>query len=91
MAYASTNPPVVHSQPFGNSLPKFWTYKSSDPITTVVGAGYFSDGRTLGMKKWDQVWVIDSNTTAAGFCWVSAVSTGSTTPTATVTSTLTST
>jgi hypothetical protein len=72
MAYATTNPPVKVSQgpltttnanePGGtNTIPQIWVYSSADPIATVQGAGYFSNGLTLGMKVSDIVFVIDNN------------------------------
>ena len=72
MAYATTNPPVKVSQgplagfganePGGtNTIPAMWVYSSADPIATVQGAGYFTNGLTLGMRVGDIVFVIDNN------------------------------
>lgn len=72
MAYSVNNPPVpVSSGPLagyganepgaGQTIPKIWVYSSADPIATVQGAGYFTNGLTLGMRVNDIVFVIDNN------------------------------
>lgn len=71
-AYSTANPPVPVSlgplsgyganEPGGaNTIPKLWVYSSADPIATVQGAGYFSNGLTLGMRVGDIIFVIDNN------------------------------
>lgn len=52
-----------------------WTYKSSDPITTVIGSSYFSNGFAIGMRVSDTVMVLDTVTPALSFAFVSAVTT----------------
>jgi hypothetical protein len=55
-----------------------WGYRSSDPMATVVGSSYFSNGMQIGMRLNDAVWVIDTGSTAAptcGFAAVTAIST----------------
>lgn len=42
----------------GNSI---WMYKSQDPIATVQGANYITDGIQRGMEVNDLVYVIDLN------------------------------
>jgi len=37
-----------------------WGYMSSDPVATVAGAGYFTDGGNLGMKLGDMVRMLDT-------------------------------
>jgi hypothetical protein len=72
MAYSTSNPPVPVSwgplagfnanEPGGtNTTPKLWVYSSADPIATVQGAAYFSNGLTLGMRVGDIVFVVDNN------------------------------
>lgn len=71
MAYSVNNPPVPASlgplsgyganEPgAGQTIPKLWVYSSPDPIATVQGAAYFSNGLTLGMRANDIVFVIDN-------------------------------
>ena len=72
MAYSTANPPcrttagpiagLNANEPGGtNTIPAIWVYSSADPIATVQGAGYFSNGLTLGMRVSDIVFVIDNN------------------------------
>lgn len=72
MAYAIANPPVKKNY---GGLTSFgateaganygghndWVYASADPIATVQGANYFSDGIQRGMQVNDLVYVIDTN------------------------------
>lgn len=41
-----------------------WFYSSTDPVATVLGTDYFSDGKNLGMKPGDVV--IGVSFTSAG-------------------------
>ena len=59
MAYATANPPRLILQGAGASTGSVWHYTDGDPIATVVGADYFSDGTALGMKVNDTVIVTD--------------------------------
>lgn len=44
---------------------KLWGFVSTDPLATIVGSSYFSDGYTRGMRKWDTVLAIDVVSTLA--------------------------
>jgi hypothetical protein len=68
MGYSVNNPPTPilaaltsgpNSTTGGNK--KIWLYASADPIATVQGAAYFSNGIQLGMTVGDLVFVIDTN------------------------------
>ena len=69
MAYSPNNPPVQigsgaltgFNSTEAPSAPKQWTYASADPIATVQGAAYFSNGIQLGMQVNDIVHVVDTN------------------------------
>jgi hypothetical protein len=69
MAYDIKNPPVQigsgaltgFNSTEAPSAPKMWAYASADPIATVQGAAYFSNGIQLGMQVNDIVHVIDTN------------------------------
>jgi hypothetical protein len=81
MAYVTTNPPSPipmgaltsgpNSTTGGNR--KLWMYASADPIATVQGAQYFSNGIQLGMSIGDLVFVVDTNLLRAYMCIVVAV------------------
>lgn len=84
MAYSTANPPVPVSigplagfnanEPGGTyTTPKLWVYSSADPIATVQGAAYFSNGLTLGMRLGDIVFVIDNNLSKMYPSFVTAV------------------
>jgi hypothetical protein len=64
MAYSTSNPPVLLVNSGGES-PQHWAYKSSDALTTVDNANYFTNGEALGMKLYDLVTVITTSGTAA--------------------------
>ncbi len=54
MAYATSNPPaLLQDRIMGGGA--VWSYISADARATVVGSGYFSNGRSLGMKLGDVV------------------------------------
>jgi hypothetical protein len=61
MAYATTNPPIQLKGGFNENAPSLYTYQSTDAAATVVGAGYFTNGRDLGMKLGDVVIVQDTD------------------------------
>lgn len=82
MAYATTNPPVAISMgPLAEfnttEAPvvggKLWKYASADVIGTVTGAGYFSNGQSLGMQLYDAVLIIDTTTPHVYLGVVSAI------------------
>lgn len=76
MAYATTNPPVKFtSGPLDDQLNlTIWSYKSTDAIATVLGAGYFSNGGQLGMTVGDIVFILDTTNTRTSMAMVAAVS-----------------
>jgi len=58
MAYVADNLSLADTQ-VGGYQPRRWRYTTaSDSDATIVGAGYFSDGVTKGMKVGDLVDVI---------------------------------
>lgn len=79
MAYVTSNPPACTTQTLTGA--SIWTYKSADPIATVDGAGYFSNGGDLGMKVGDIVFIVDTANSLSTISQVSTVS--STSPGAT--------
>jgi hypothetical protein len=77
--YETANPPTIISGPLarfntpeegGNTTPSVWLYASADPIATVQGAGYISDGIQRGLQVGDIVFVIDTNLIRAYLCIV---------------------
>jgi hypothetical protein len=50
-----------------------WLYASEDPIATVQGAGYISNGIQLGLGIGDIVFVVDQNLVRAYMCLVVAL------------------
>jgi hypothetical protein len=58
MAYVADNLILLDTQ-IGGYSPRRWGYTTAaDADATIVGAGYFSDGVTKGMKVGDLVGVI---------------------------------
>lgn len=58
MAYVADNLAMV-IQPVGGIVPRVFVYQTaSDADATIVGAGYFSDGVTKGMRVGDIVDVV---------------------------------
>lgn len=51
-----------------------FVYRSADPIATVIGAGYFSDGADKGMQLNDYVIVIDDNVPTLDIMLVTTIS-----------------
>ncbi len=73
MAYATTNPPALLQDRIGGGG-AVWSYKSTDAVTAVLAADYFTDGEALGLKAGDQVNVIVDASPALMYpCYVSAV------------------
>lgn len=58
MAYSSTNPPVLVSQPFGSRAGGLWTYLSSHDVASVAASSFFSNGYSLGMQSGDFIGVV---------------------------------
>ena len=61
MAYVTSNPPVLVTQPLNGGAGKVWVYRSDDGAATVDGANYFTNGGSLGMSVGDLVYVIDTD------------------------------
>lgn len=83
MAYATTNPPaLLQDRVMGGGA--VWSYISPDARATVVGAGYFTNGKSLGMKLGDVVNCVVDSTGVLTVASVTAVnaSTGAVTITA---------
>lgn len=59
MAYVSNSLNLVYA-PFGGQYPRVFTYydAAAESDATIVGAGWFSDGVTKGMRKGDIVDVV---------------------------------
>lgn len=72
MSYSTSIPPMKVTAGVGGA-PNLWIYKSTDDDGTVNGAGYFTNGASLGMKLNDIVLVIDTTTPLVSLCSVSAV------------------
>ncbi len=61
MAYdPSISQPVLIAQGIGGGK-AVWQYQSTDNTAAVVAGGYFTNGRTLGMKVGDAVLVIETD------------------------------
>lgn len=78
MAYAGTtstapNVPYVVAQAI-NGAHKSWRYESTHTQAGSVGAGFFTDGKALGMKVGDDMLVVGSTTYAVSHHAVNAVS-----------------
>lgn len=59
MAYVADNLAMVVNPVGGGVIPRFFVYQTaSDADATIVGAGYFSDGVTKGMRVGDIVDVV---------------------------------
>lgn len=63
MAYASDNVALVF-QPVGGLPPRVFTYfnEAADSDATLVGASFFSDGVTKGMRVGDLVYAVNTGT-----------------------------
>lgn len=72
MSYAATNPPQVLVPSIGNR-PAIWSYSSTDDDASTNAAGYYSNGKKLGMKLGDWVYVWDSTTPKGSVHYVSSV------------------
>jgi hypothetical protein len=69
MAYTTANPPKLLKAAIAGG-PALWSYRSADAKATVVGAGYISNARELGMAAGDFVLVHDSNVPTVSFMGV---------------------
>ena len=80
MAYSTSSPPSKISATMdGNSV---WFYKSADDDATTNGAGYYTNGDHLGMRKGDLVIVYDTATPLVSLCYVNSVTAGGSATTA---------
>lgn len=61
MAYVTSNPPRLVSQPIAGL--RVWQYTSADDAATVDASGYFTNGYALGMRAGDLVLVLDNDST----------------------------
>lgn len=59
MAYSTSNPPKLISQPLAGGAGKVWLYRSTDDAATVDSANYFTNGGSLGLSVGDIMYVID--------------------------------
>ena len=64
MAYVADNLVLAINTVGGGTYPRVFTYYNSaaDSDATIVGAGFFSDGVTKGMRKGDLVDCVDVGT-----------------------------
>lgn len=75
MAYSTTNPPaLLQDRLMGGGA--VWSYISADARADVVAAGYFSNGRSLGMKLGDVVNCVVDSTGVLTVASVTAVNAG---------------
>lgn len=61
MAYVTSNPPMLISQPLGGGAGKVWLYRSTDTAADVDAANYFTNGGSLGLSVGDIMYVIDTD------------------------------
>jgi hypothetical protein len=72
MAYSTTNPPRLMIPAMGGPLAAnstsvaaggaFWHYNTSDGSTLMEGAGYFTNGKDLGMRNGDVLFAVSRST-----------------------------
>jgi len=76
MAYSTSNPPRLVSQPIAGL--RMWQYTSTDAVATVRVSGYFTDGWELGMRAGDLVVVLDNDASpiTGALCWVTSAVSG---------------
>lgn len=61
MAYSTSNPPALLSQPIGGGGFQVWQYQSTDDAATVDTANYFTNGGALGLRVGGVVYVTDTD------------------------------
>jgi hypothetical protein len=60
MAYVADNLALLFN-PIGGALKRIWLYQTaSDADATIVGAGYFANGYTAGLRAGDVVFAVAS-------------------------------
>jgi hypothetical protein len=76
MAYSTSNPPRLVSQPIAGL--RMWQYTSADAVTLVRVSGYFTNGWELGMRAGDLVSVLDNDASpiTGSLCWVTSAVAG---------------
>lgn len=72
MAYSTATPPVTAVARIGgiaanstsvyNRAPALWLYNTSDGTTVLQNAGYFSNGKALGMRYGDMLLALSAST-----------------------------
>lgn len=75
MAYSTSLPPALLVARVGGVAPALWSYSSVDPVATVRGATYITNGLDLGMKAGDIVFSYENDQTAPALASVSVVGT----------------
>lgn len=75
MAYTADNVGMEFNSP-GGGLPRIFVYKNATPDSdaTIVTAGYFSNGVTLGMRVSDLVHIVNPTTAKYKLYQVASVS-----------------
>lgn len=73
MAYSTSTPPVLMVPSIG-AKPQIWTYTSTHTSTNANSAGFFTNGKDLGMRTTDLVAIYPSTGAVAVWGTVSAVS-----------------
>lgn len=76
MAYATSNPPALVAERCGASGGALWIYRDADPIATITGADYISNGDDLGMVAGDAVVLINSTSYGVRRAVVASVTSG---------------
>lgn len=74
MTYSVNNQPRLRDQDIGVG-PREWIYSSADPMATVDGSGYFTDGYALGMRDGDFCYVHDKTNKILSCHWVNVTGT----------------
>lgn len=80
MAYATGSlnqltPRVGTAEDTGSLGSALWTYRSADPVATVIAAAYIDDAYDKGLRVNDTVIVIDDNLDTIDLCLVTVVDT----------------
>lgn len=62
MSYSTSNPPVLIAGPMHNGAAgRIWFYSSTDALSAVRVAGYFTNGYDLGMRAGDIIFILDND------------------------------
>lgn len=76
MAYSTSNPPKLISQPIGGVGSRIWAYRSENPAQDVNDVGFFDNALELGMKVGDMVIATDTGSAVTSVHFVNALDTG---------------